>query len=94
MLMKIRTTRFNLLNGELFDQLDSPVVFPEGTAIEVIMRELNLLEQDYQSLFTGRSQTTRETYHFSYRRRQFAISLVFMGLAKRELAMVSLSRFI
>jgi len=65
-LMKIRTTRFNLLNGELFDQLDSPVVFPEGTAIEVIMRELSLLEQDYQSLFTGRSQTTRETYHFSY----------------------------
>ncbi|MFO7616509.1 MAG: DUF4831 family protein [Bacteroidales bacterium] len=65
-LMKIRSSRFAILNGDIFDSLDSPVAFPEGSSLEVILRELGLLEQDYMSLFTGRSQTTRETHHFTY----------------------------
>lgn len=63
-LMKIRTSRFSLLNGEFIDKQES-LPFPEGGAFEVIIRELDRMEFDYLSLFAGRTQNERETVKFS-----------------------------
>lgn len=57
-IIKIRKRRFKLLAGQ-YD------VFPEGTALETSVRELNALEKEYLSLFMGKlveEKYTREMY--------------------------------
>jgi hypothetical protein len=65
-LMKLRTGRFNLLNGE-YAYVDNDGTFiPEGSSLEVIVRELAIMEEGYVSLFAGRTMTERETVRFSF----------------------------
>jgi len=58
-IIKTRKRRFKLLAGQY-------EVFPEGQALETSVRELNKVEEEYLSLFTGitYSDTLRRTYTF------------------------------
>ena len=58
-IIKIRKRRFKLLAGQ-YD------VYPEGEALEISVRELNKLEEEYLSLFTGRtySDTLVKTFYY------------------------------
>ncbi|MBN1598314.1 MAG: DUF4831 family protein [Bacteroidales bacterium] len=58
-IIKIRKRRFKLLAGQ-YD------VFPEGQALETSVRELNELEQEYLSLFTGKIYTDTVVRNFHY----------------------------
>lgn len=49
-IFKIRKRRFKLLAGQY-------EVFPEGTALETSVEELNELEESYLSLFVGKKET-------------------------------------
>lgn len=56
---KIRKRRFKLLSG----QYDT---FPEGVALETSIRELNKLEEEYLSLFLGKTYTDTLSKSFNY----------------------------
>ncbi len=59
-IIKIRKRRFKLMAGQ-YD------VFPEGTALETAIRELNALEEEYLSLFIGKTytDTLKQTYFYA-----------------------------
>ncbi|MFA8433593.1 MAG: DUF4831 family protein [Marinifilaceae bacterium] len=57
---KLRKRRFKILTAN-FELLP-----PDGKAYEVIVRELGKLENDYLSLFAGKSSKQIETFRFSY----------------------------
>lgn len=59
-IFKIRKRRFKLLSGQY-------EVFPEGTALETSIEELNNLEELYLSLFIGKTETDtiRRSFTFS-----------------------------
>jgi hypothetical protein len=65
-LMKLREGRFKLLNGDYAYVENTDTRLPEGASLEVIVRELAMMEDGYVSLFAGRSQTDRETLKFTY----------------------------
>jgi hypothetical protein len=65
-LMKLRTGRFKLLNGDYAYVENDGSRLPEGPALEVIVRELGIMEDGYVSLFAGRTQTERQTVKFIY----------------------------
>jgi len=56
-IIKVRKRRFKLLSGQ-YD------VFPEGSALEYAVNRLNKLEEEYLSLFLGK--TVKQYYHKSY----------------------------
>jgi hypothetical protein len=58
-IIKIRKRRFKLMAGQ-YD------VFPEGTALETAIRELNELEKEYLSLFIGKTYTDTLRQNFYY----------------------------
>lgn len=58
--LKCRTTRFEMVAG-LMDEFH-----PDGNAYRVSLDELEKMEKDYLSLFTGRTTYTRETFHFDF----------------------------
>ncbi len=51
-LLELRTRRFDFISGE-YD------MYPEGTALETAVRELNALEEEYLSLFIGKTVKDR-----------------------------------
>lgn len=59
LIFEIRSNRFKLLSGDLD-------LFPDGKAIEAIIREFARLEEEYLSLFTGKKYETRLTFMFEY----------------------------
>ncbi|MDD4645056.1 MAG: DUF4831 family protein [Bacteroidales bacterium] len=65
-LMKLREGRFKLLNGEYAYVENDGSRLPEGTSLDVIVKELAVMEEGYVSLFAGRTQTERETMTFTY----------------------------
>lgn len=65
-LMKLREGRFKLLNGDYAYVENDGTRLPEGTSLEVIVKELAVMEDGYVSLFAGRTQTERETMGFVY----------------------------
>lgn len=65
-LMKLRDGRFKLLNGDYAYVENDGSRLPEGASLEVIVRELALMEDGYVSLFAGKTQTERETMNFAY----------------------------
>ncbi len=65
-LMALREGRFKLLNGDYAYKENDGSKIPEGTSLEVIVRELAVMEDGYVSLFAGRTQTERETVRFSF----------------------------
>jgi hypothetical protein len=65
-LMALRVGRFKLLNGDYAYVDNDGSRIPEGTSLEVIVRELAVMEDGYVSLFAGRTQTNRETLKFTY----------------------------
>lgn len=65
-LMRLREGRFMLLNGDYAYKENDGTRIPEGTALEVIVRELAVMEEGYVSLFAGRTQNERETLKFAY----------------------------
>jgi len=65
-LMKLREGRFKLLNGEYAYVENDGSRLPEGTSLEVIVKELAAMEEGYVSLFAGRTQTERESVKFTY----------------------------
>jgi len=64
-IMTLRERRFGLLNGE-YAYADVQQPMPEGSALEVMIRELGRLEFDYVSLFVGRTFTEIYKYEYSY----------------------------
>jgi len=66
LIMKLRKRRFFLLTGEYAYRPDVQTPMPEGTALEIIVRELAQLEYDYVSLFVGRTITETKRLKFSY----------------------------
>jgi hypothetical protein len=58
-IFKIRKRRFKLLAGQY-------EVFPEGTALETSIRELNQLEKEYLSLFIGKVESDTVVRVFTY----------------------------
>lgn len=58
-IIKIRKRRFKLLAGQY-------EVFPEGTALETSVRELNQLEEEYLALFIGKESSDTIKKVFSY----------------------------
>jgi hypothetical protein len=58
-IIKIRKRKFKLLSGQ-YDYM------PEGEALEVAVKELNKLENEYLSLFTGKSYVEhfKKTYQY------------------------------
>lgn len=56
-LIKLRKRRFKLMSGQY-------EVYPEGTALETAVRELNALEEEYLSLFIGK--TIKDSYVRSF----------------------------
>ncbi len=58
-IFKMRKRRFKLLAGQ-YD------VFPEGTALETSVREINELEEEYLSLFIGKVETDTIQKVFTY----------------------------
>lgn len=65
-IMALRTGRFKLLNGDYAYKENDGTQIPEGTSLEVIVRELAIMEDGYVSLFVGRSQTERQSLKFVY----------------------------
>ncbi len=65
-IMLLRTGRFKLLNGDYAYKENDGTRIPEGTSLEVIIRELAVMEEGYVSLFAGRTQTERQTMKFSF----------------------------
>ncbi|MFA6129169.1 MAG: DUF4831 family protein [Bacteroidales bacterium] len=65
-LMSLREGRFRLLNGDYAYKENDGSRLPEGASLEVIVRELAIMEDGYVSLFAGRSQTNRQTLKFEY----------------------------
>ncbi len=65
-IMALRTGRFKLLNGDYAYKENDGTRIPEGTSLEVIIRELAIMEDGYVSLFAGRTQTERQTLKFVY----------------------------
>ncbi len=65
-LMQLRTGRFKLLNGTYAYEDNDGSLLPENQSLEVIIRELGIMEDGYVSLFAGRTQTNRSTYRFTY----------------------------
>jgi hypothetical protein len=57
-IFKMRKRRFKLLAGQY-------EVFPEGTALETSVKEINALEQEYLSLFIGKVESDTITRIFS-----------------------------
>jgi uncharacterized protein YktA (UPF0223 family) len=57
LIIKIRKRRLKLVTGEY-------ALFPEGKALEIAIEELNKTEQEYISLFTGKTYT--ESYSRSF----------------------------
>lgn len=74
-IFKIRKRRFKLLAGQY-------EVFPEGTALETSVRELNQLEKEYLSLFIGKVESDTVKRVFTY-----------TPLANEPLQRVTLFRF-
>lgn len=66
LIMKLRKRRFYLLTGEYAYRGDVRTPMPEGSALEIIVRELAQLEYDYVSLFVGRTLTFTEIFKYSY----------------------------
>ncbi len=58
-IIKIRKRRFKLLAGQY-------EVFPEGQALEISVQELNQLEEEYVSLFAGKTYSDTITRSFYY----------------------------
>ncbi|MBN2522546.1 MAG: DUF4831 family protein [Bacteroidales bacterium] len=58
-IIKIRKRRFKLLAGQY-------EVFPEGKALEISIQELNHLEEEYISLFAGKTYSDTITRSFYY----------------------------
>ncbi|MBN1950912.1 MAG: DUF4831 family protein [Bacteroidales bacterium] len=58
-IIKIRKRRFKLLAGQY-------EVVPEGKALEVSVRELNRLEEEYLSLFVGKTYTDTTSRNFYF----------------------------
>jgi len=58
-IIKIRKRRFKLLAGQY-------EVFPEGKALEISVQELNQLEEEYISLFAGKTYSDTITRSFYY----------------------------
>jgi len=65
-IMLLRTGRFKLLNGDYAYKENDGTRIPEGSSLEVIIRELAVMEEGYVSLFAGRKQTDRESLKFEY----------------------------
>jgi len=65
-LMKLRDGRFKLLNGDYAYVENDGTRLPESASLQVIVKELAAMEDGYVSLFTGRTQTERETMKFAY----------------------------
>lgn len=65
-LMRLRDGRFKQLNGEYAYVDNDGSRLPELASLEVIIKELAVMEEGYLSLFTGRTQNERETVKFSY----------------------------
>lgn len=65
-LMNLREGRFKLLNGDYAYKENDGSRLPEGPSLEVIIKELAIMEDGYVSLFAGRTQTERETLKFVY----------------------------
>jgi len=56
-IIKLRKRRFKLIAG-MYEK------YPEGASLEVSVRELDELEEEYLSLFIGKSYNRQEKYHF------------------------------
>jgi hypothetical protein len=65
-LMLLRNGRFKLLNGTYAYEDNDGSLLPESQSLEVIVRELGIMEDGYVSMFAGRTQTNRSTYRFTY----------------------------
>jgi len=65
-LMNLREGRFKLLNGDYAYKENDGSRLPEGSSLEVIVKELAIMEDGYVSLFAGRTQTERVTMKFDY----------------------------
>ncbi len=66
LLMALREGRFKLLNGYYAYVENDGTRLPEGTSLDFIVKELDVMEDGYVSLFAGRTQTQRQTMKFSY----------------------------
>ncbi len=64
-IMELRQRRYHLLNGEIAFKWDL-IPLPEGSALEIMIRELAQMEYDYVSLFVGRTSTETEEFEFTY----------------------------
>jgi hypothetical protein len=58
-IFELRLRRFDLVTGEV----DYP---PDGRAFEIAVNELNIQEEEYLSLFTGKAFKDNHVYRFSY----------------------------
>jgi hypothetical protein len=65
-LMLLRTGRFKLLNGQYAYEENDGTRLPENGSLDLMVKELAVMEDGYLSLFAGRSQTNRTTYKFVY----------------------------
>lgn len=54
LILELRSRRFDLLTGEY-------ALFPQGEAMEAVLRKLDQLEASYLSLFTGKTISRRES---------------------------------
>ncbi len=59
LIMDIRNNRFRLISGELD-------LFPDGRAMEAILKEFERLEKDYISLFAGKVFSLEHSFVFEY----------------------------
>ena len=55
-----------MLNGYYAYVENDGTRLPEGTSLDFIVKELDVMEDGYVSLFAGRTQTQRQTMKFSY----------------------------
>ncbi len=60
-IFSLRDDRYALLTGE-----NDGANFPDGMALEKMLKELSDLEQNYMSLFTGRETKFKRYYRFEY----------------------------
>jgi len=65
-LMLLRTGRFKLLNGQYAYEENDGTRLPENGSLDLMIKELAVMEDGYLSLFAGRTQTNRSSYKFVY----------------------------
>lgn len=58
-IIKIRKRKFKLMSG-MYEK------FPDGEAVNCMIKELDKLEKDYLSLFIGKTIKTKKEYTFNY----------------------------